>query len=162
MSWSYLWSRRTSGFAGKLPKESYVGLHFETDGSPDLWIVNRALIPFEAKPTFPWHLSIIINMKDVIEMGLPTREEQHVLGELGEEMGGKLKANGNALILASGTWKGVRQLLFRVRDPEVANRYLSVVVANPSAVRPMEYRMEQDPLWAKAEQYLAAARRAEK
>jgi hypothetical protein len=160
MSWSLPWRKRESASSSQLPKESYIALQFESEGLPDLWVVNRALLEFDGRATFPWHLSILIDMQDVIEVGLPTRAEQEVLGNLGEEFGANLKANGNALFLASGTCKGVRHLLYRVGDPEVANAYLKEVVANPAPVRQMDYRMMQDVAWVYAENYLEPARRA--
>jgi hypothetical protein len=109
---------------------------------------------------FRLHLSIIIAMGKVLEIGIPTKDEQQVLGKLGEELSTNLKANGNGLFVASGTWNGERQLLYRIRDPEVANRYLTDVVANPSPVRPIEYRMEKDEAWVFADKYLEPASRA--
>ena len=158
MAWSFFGRKRRPAADTRLPAESFVVLAAETEGSPDVWIVNQALVAFAGKAAFPWHLSILIGMQDVHEVGLPTPEEQQVLGQLGESLQQNLAAVGNALLMASITWSGTRQLVFRVRDPEVANAYLSQVVSAPSPVRPMEYRMEQDAGWELAETYLAPAR----
>ena len=142
--------------------ESYVGVSFEVDGAPGFWLVNEALIGFAETSAYPWQLTIAVEISEVhAGVGLPTNAEQVVLGKLTNKLSQKLKANRNALFVASSTAQGLRQLFFRVRDPEVAHRYVTDAFADPAAARPMEYRMENDPAWALADPYLeAVARRA--
>jgi hypothetical protein len=139
--------------------ESYAAIKFEIDGHPGFWLVNKALIGFAETSAYPWHLTITIEIGEVhAGVGLPTSAEQVVLGKLSNEFSEKLKANENALFVASSTAQGIRQLFYRVGDPEVAHRYLTDAFADPAAVRPMEYRMDNDPAWALADPYLEAVR----
>ncbi len=142
------------------PSEDLVFLQLKTEGLPEVWLINRALDGSAEQGAFPWHLSIIIEMEDVYDVGIPTKGEQQLLTKLREELEANLKANDNAHFLASITWNGTRQLLYRVRDPEIANAYLTGVVGNPSVVRPMEYQMEKDAEWVHAATYLDAVRTA--
>jgi len=141
-----------------VPGDSYVAIQAESDGLPDIWLVNQALDALAPRAAFGWHLSIIIDMAEHSEHWLPTKAEQAVLAGLGESFRSHLQAGGNAVMLASITWNGTRQLVFRVRDPERANAYLTSVVEDPSPIRPLEFRMEGDPRWALAEQYLKYGR----
>ena len=155
MIWSLLRrARRPKG----IPRESLVVIQAVTEGLPDIWIVNRALAGFAARAELPWHLSVIIEMAEPNAVGLPTPAEQEVLGALGEELRRELQADGNAAFLASITWNGTRQLVFRVRDPERANAFLAMLVNHPAPVRQMEYRMEEDPSWALAAPHLQHVR----
>ena len=141
------------------PQERFVVLQAESDGLPELWIVNQALDAWPGRATFGWHLSLIIEMADVTEHGLPLPTEVEVLSALGEDIRSNLQADTNAVLLASVTGDGARQLVFRVRDPERANDYLqSLVGGDPQPARAMDYRMESDPSWALAENYLQHAR----
>lgn len=142
------------------PKDDLVVIQAEAEGLPDVWIVNRALDDAAAKAALGWHLSIIIEMADAAPNGMALPEEQAVLGRLGEEIRGELQAGGNAALLASITWNGTRQLVYRVRDPEVANAYLVRLTGSDAPVRQMEYQMEEDARWEFADAYLEPARGA--
>ena len=155
MIWSLL--RRAVRRRG-IPRESLLVIQAVTEGLPDIWIVNRALDGFAPRAELAWHLSIIVEMAEANAVGIPTPTEQEVLGALGEELRRKLQADGNAAFLASITWNGTRQLVFRVRDPERANAFLTPLVDDPSPVRQMEYRMEEDPAWALAAPHLQHVR----
>jgi hypothetical protein len=155
MIWSLL--RRVLRPKG-IPRESLLVIQAVTDGLPDIWIVNRALDGFAPRAELPWHLSVIIELADSNAAGMPTPAEQEVLGPFGEELRRKLQADDNAAFLASITWNGTRQLVFRVRDPERANAFLKTLVDDPSPVRPMEYRMEEDPSWTLAAPHLQHVR----
>jgi hypothetical protein len=141
-----------------IPPESLLVIQAVTDGLPDIWIVNRALGGFAPRAELAWHLSVIIQMAEPTAAGMPAPAEQEVLGALGEELRRKLLADENAAFLASITWNGTRQLVFRVRDPERADAYLKTRVDDPSPVRQMEYRMEEDPAWALAAPHLQHVR----
>jgi hypothetical protein len=66
---------------------------------------------------------------------MPTNVEVSVLDRFGDEFDENLKADGNALFLARITWNGTRQFLYRVYDPEVANRYLTDLIEENASPR---------------------------
>ena len=143
-----------------LPQEKIIGLQGEDqDGKPMLWMVNQGLDTIAGGPDFPWHLSLVIEMAETVGEGLPTPAEIQFLKSFGGEIRARLEAHSNAVLLISGTCDGQRQLVFRVRDPAIANAYLQELVGNPNAARPMEYRMERDSSWKLAERYLRPARK---
>lgn len=143
-----------------IPKASIVALQGVSDGFPEWRFVNQALDALRVTGDFPWHLSLILEMAETIPVGLPTKAESAFLRTFADELAMRLEANENGVHLASITWNGTRQYVFRLRDPKPAHAYLSALAAEPSAPRPFEYRIEQDPTWRFAEQYLRPGREA--
>jgi len=83
-------------------------------------------------------LSIIVEFADLAENGMPTSDEHDIVGRIGKHFDENLKADGNALFLARITWNGMRQFLYRIYDPEIANAFLTDIVDNNKEVRPFE------------------------
>jgi hypothetical protein len=52
-------------------------------------------------------------------------------------------------------WAGTREFLYRVYDPEVANRYMMDLVETGTTVRDFEFRMEHDDGSEHASYYLS-------
>ena len=145
--------------AGTFPPTSWTQIHAEADGSPDLAIVNQGLDAMRPREAAAWHLSIMIEMKDVIVGGLPSAEEQQTLVALREQLELLVMANDNGAVLASRTWNGTRQYIYRIRDPEPAHAALGRFIAQADILRAFEYRMQNDPTWHLAEVLLAPGRR---
>ena len=139
---------------------SFVFLQLQTDGFPEVWMLNHKVDDGIERSAFPWHLTIDIGMEAAHEIGLPTEEEQRTLTTLRETLDRTLLADNNALWLGSITWNRTRQLVYRVRQPNLANEFLATLVASRAAVRPLEYRMVEDASWGHAEYYLEPLRSA--
>ena len=118
-------------------------------GLPEVIVVNDALLSFQHTEVFQWHLEVNIEAKDLAERGMPTPEESLVLFELGDMIESSIEGK-NALFLARSTWNGLRQLSFRVHDPEIANATLQSLLANEPHARPWEFRMHHDLVWHEA------------
>ena len=156
--WSLFRRSTPTSIGTGVPKDSLIAVQGITDGLPHVWVVNQALDRFPGKAEYAWHLSIIIDMAEQAQLGLPTKAEQQVLGQLADDMRTHLQARDNALFVLSGTWNGERQLVFRVRDPDRAQVYLKSLVDAVAPVRQLEYLMEQDTTWALAEKYFERGR----
>jgi hypothetical protein len=130
-------------------------------GKPEVLFVNNALRDFEHRAIFPWHLRIWIEVVDLAEQGMPQPEEQERLYILGDEIEDTLLAakskfdSQNVLYLARSTWDGLRELIFRVHDPEIANRVLQEVTKSRTWDRAWGFEMEHDRDWARAVPILA-------
>ena len=140
-----------------IPDETYQILNFVQDKLPGVVVVNTGLRNFEPKIVFGWHLSIIIDLEDLIENGMPSKKERDLIYEYGELLnrnikGDKVKPNG--LFLARITWNKTRQLIWRINDPEIANNFLQQIITENSSPRPFDYKMEQDIEWKFTEWYL--------
>lgn len=138
----------------EIPEEVFAALEWQDEGLPAICMVNQSLANFEPKVVFAWHLSIIVELADLAENGMPSSEENDLVGQIGNHFDESLKIDGNALFLARTTWNGTRQFLYRVYNPETANAFLMDIVDNDKQVRPFDFKMEYDGEWKLAEWYL--------
>ena len=132
-----------------LPEPNYTLFDADRSGLPEIVVVNEALLGFQHTKVFPWHLEVTIEANDLAEQGMPTPDESAVLFELGDRIEGAVLGR-NALFMARSTWNGIRQLLFRVHDPEITHAALQAILAEQPPIREWRYRMEQDREWALA------------
>lgn len=141
-----------------IPDEFYSLLNFEQDDLPGVAVVNTALKEFEPKIVFAWHLSIMIDLDDLIDNGMPSKSEVEVIDNYGDyldnEIKGKDKERPNALFLARITWNKTRELIWRVYDPEVSNSFLQGIITANSYPRQFDYRIDPDDNWELAKWHL--------
>ncbi|MCO5950038.1 DUF695 domain-containing protein [Mucilaginibacter flavidus] len=142
-----------------IPDEKYTVLEFLQEDSPGVALINRALRTFEAKVVFGWHLSLMIDFEDIIENGMPSQQERNVLDEFEERFSSLLKGTDlekpNALFLARITWNKTRELIWRIYEPEAANKLLETIIEQNQFSRTFDYRLECDKDWKLAEWHLA-------
>lgn len=132
-----------------LPEARYTLFETGTAELPELVFVNASLRGFRHREIFPWHLRATIEAAALADRGMPAPEEYDVLHQVAESIGRAVEGD-NALPLARSTWNGVRELVFRVHDPEIANEALQRLLEGEN-LRPWEFRMDHDPEWALAE-----------
>lgn len=141
-----------------IPDESYSVLNFKQDNFPGVAVVNNALREFEPKIVFAWHLSIMIDLDDLIDNGMPSKSEVEVIDNYGDyldnEIKGPDKDKPNALFLARITWNKTRELIWRVYDPEISNRFLQEIITANSSPRQFDYRIDPDNNWELAKWHL--------
>ena len=144
-----------------VPEESYSIIEFRQDELPGIGAINTALRDFEPKVVFGWHLSLVLQLDDLIENGMPSRAEREVVDRFGDALDVGIKGSDaekpNALFLARITWNATRELIWRVFDPEPANEYLQSLINEVADARPrpFDFRMDHDPEWELAEWHLA-------
>lgn len=144
-----------------IPEEVYSVREFYQRDLPGFATINIALNGFEPKPAFPWHLSLLIKCVDLIDNQLPSPNEQNTLYKFEDELDQLIKANGNALFLARVTHDGRRELIWRVRDPELTNSIVQKILRARDYPREFDYRVEEDQQWHKASWYLNCVTRAD-
>ena len=141
-----------------IPEEDYSILNFRQEDLPGVAVVNISLRDFEPKEVFAWHLSIMVELNDLGENGMPTKSEVDVIDNYGDFLDDRIKGEDkdkpNALFLARITWNGTRELIWRVYDPEIANDFLQELIEEGNQVREFDYRMENDEEWKLAEWHL--------
>lgn len=146
-----------------IPEESYSIVEFQQDNFPGIGTVNIALRDFRPKVVFGWHLSLMLQLEDMIEKGMPSRAERDVVERFGDTLDARIKGKDvgkpNALFLASITWNATRELIWRVFDPEPANHYLQSIINDVPVVCPrrFDFRIDYDPDWELAKWHLADA-----
>lgn len=141
-----------------IPEEHYSILNFEDEGLPGVAVVNTALRDFEGKIVFDWNLSLIIELEDIIENGMPSKKEVEIVDSFGDKLDniikGPDKEKPNALFLARITWNKTRRLIWRVFDPEIADTILQGIISKGDSPREFDYQMEQDTEWNFTKWYL--------
>jgi hypothetical protein len=141
-----------------IPAEYYSVLNFRTDELPGVAVVNAALRSFESREVFGWHLSIMVQLKDLIDNGMPSESELDVIDDFGDFLDDKIKGENkekpNALFLARITWNASRELIWRVFDPEITDKFLKDLIQNGDPIREFEYRIESDEDWKLTEWHL--------
>jgi hypothetical protein len=140
-----------------IPKEQYTLIEFWQRDLPGFATVNTALKAFEPKPTFPWHLSLLVQCVDLVDNRLPSPGEQQCLYTFEDKLHQLIERSCNAVFLARVTHDARRELIWRIRDPEVANSILQDILQTKNHPRAINYRMEEDPEWQKASWYLSNA-----
>lgn len=144
-----------------IPEESYSIIEFQQDDLPGIAAINIALRDFEPKPVFAWHLSLMLQLDDLIDNGMPSQAECEIVDRFGDTLDAAIKgkdtAKPNALFLARITWNASRELIWRVFDPELANHYLQSLIDDVPIVRPrpFDFRMDDDPDWELTKWHLA-------
>lgn len=143
------------------PEENWVLVHFRQDGMPGVAMVNRGLMKLEPKTVFQWHFSMMIQLSDIVENGMPSQAERAIVDLFGEMLNKRIKGEEkkpNALFLARITWNSTRELIWRVYDPEPVDTFLKELIAEKSHHREFDYRIDLDPEWKLAEWLLAAGK----
>jgi len=154
----YLQCYTMTDFKVIIPDEHYQVLNFVQDDLPGIAIINSALKTFQPKEVFNWHLSIMLDFEDIVDNGMPSKNEQHVIDKFGDFLDASIKGKDtnkpNALFLARITWNKTRELIWRVYDPKESYRFLKQIISDNSSPRPFDYRMEADNEWKLAEWHL--------
>ncbi len=141
-----------------LPEESWTVMEFKQDDLPCIATVNSGLIDFEYGEVFRWHLSLIIDFEEIVDNGMPSREEQEIVDPFCDQLDEEIKAGGNALFLVRETWNKTRRMVWMVYDAEIAHQHLQYIIDNHRYPRPFDYRMEVDSDWKQPEFYFRAIR----
>lgn len=141
-----------------IPEDSFSIVKFNQDDLPGVAVVNSALRNFEPKIVFSWHLSLIIDFEDSDEDGMPSKKEQEILDSFEEYLNSLMKGTDserqNALFLARITWNNTRELVWRVFEPALTNNVLQDISSKDDFPRPFDYKMENDPKWARTKWHL--------
>jgi hypothetical protein len=134
-----------------IPEEIHSVLNFKQDNLPGVAVINTALRNFEQKEVFCWHLSIMIDLEDLIDNGMPSHQEREIVDAFGDNLDEIIKGRDsekpNALFLGRITWNKTRELIWRVYDPKFADKELKKIIEDDSAARQFDYKMEEDEEW---------------
>lgn len=142
-----------------LPDEKFTIIEYKQNNLPCIAAVNAGLLDFQHREIFRWHLSVIIDFEEIVENGMPSKEERQVVDLFCDALNEAIKAGGNALFLIRETWNQTRRLVWMVYDPEIANLHLQYIIENNKHPRQFDYQMQEDFDWQKSVWYLNSVRR---
>ena len=143
-----------------IPEEAYSLVKFRQEDMPGIAFINASLKSFENHIVFPWHLSLMLNFTDLIDNGMPSSDERGLVDPFFDKVEMDLKGDSvkpNGLFLARITWNGTREFIWRIHEPEIANKYLRKVIRQKKSPRPFDFRMDHDPEWKLAQWHLKNA-----
>lgn len=139
------------------PDESFISIDYTYEGHPAFAIINDSLRQFEFKDVFGWNLSIVFDLEDVYENGIPSSEEVQVIQDFCEHLGKLFNAGWekpNALFLFREHFDGVSHVVWRVYDSDKVEAVLQKVIAEKQHLREFSYEMEYDEEWKLVEWYM--------
>jgi hypothetical protein len=137
-----------------IPNEVPTLITFRQRDLPGFATVNSALREFEPKIVFSWHLSVLIRCVQLVEDRLPSTDEQNLLYEFEDKLDPLIKAGGNGLFFARVTHDALREIIWRVHDPEAANSVLRGILHDRDYPREFDFRIDEDRSWEKTRWYL--------
>ena len=79
-----------------IPEESFSIVTFQQDDLPGVAVINTALREFEPKAVFGWHLSLMLQLEDLIENGMPSQSERDIVDRFGDTLDDALKGKDTA------------------------------------------------------------------
>ena len=134
-----------------LPEDRGYVVEFTQEGMPGVMYLNKGLRDLQEKEVFGWHLSVMLQLEDLIDNGMPSAAERQIVDPYGELLASEFTGSEekpNALFLARITWNGTRELIFRVHEPEPVHRYLQEHIAAGNPPREFDFRIDPDENWA--------------
>ncbi|MEM9670957.1 MAG: DUF695 domain-containing protein [Cyclobacteriaceae bacterium] len=141
-----------------VPEENHQILEFIQDDLPGFATINVGLREFEPKEVFAWHCSIMLQLEDTVEDGLPSADEMQIIEEFGDwldlEIKGDIPIKPNALFLARVTWNETQELIWRVFNPDKTDIFLRKLIRDEDYDRSFDYRIDLDKEWKLTEWYL--------
>lgn len=133
------------------PNNVYSTVDFIQDDLPGIGVITSSLKDFKHREIFGYHLSIILYYEDLIENGMPSikeREETDPFCDSLEELfKGENSDHPNGLFVGRFTWNKTRELIWKIHDPEIADKELKRIIETSDHPRPFEYKMEADENW---------------
>lgn len=134
-----------------IPDENYQIIEFNQEGKFGIAVVNTALKSAELKDVFSWNCSIMLEIENAAENGLPIEDEFSILDEfeeyLDENIKGENKEKPNALFFGRVTWNSTRQLIWKVYEPKISNDFLEELIESENYPFEFDYRIEEDENW---------------
>ena len=140
-----------------IPEEAFDLLDFKKNDLPGVAVINSSLKTFEAKEVFAWHCSIIIDLENLAENGMPSQEEMVIIDKFGDYLDLMIKTlseRPNALFLARITWNGTKEFIYRVYDADITDRFLRKVIEEKLHPREFDFRIDLDKDWEIAKWHL--------
>lgn len=141
-----------------IPKEMFTIGEFIQNNLPGIVAVNSSLKEFRYKNVFAWHLSIVVQLEELIENGMPSQNEIKLIDKFEDSLnvlvGNNANNKKNALFFARVTWNQTVELIWRVHNPEQVNFNLQELINSKKYQRVFNYRIDPDLEWNLTKWYL--------
>ena len=138
-------------------EDNFVLIEFRQNELPGTALVNVATGEYAQSNIYNWQLSVLIQCEQLGENGMPSPLEQELLDQFEDRLQPMMRDQDNGIFLGRVTCDGQRELMWRVKDPELPHTTLHDIIESADHPRPFDYRIDPDPSWDKAAWYLENA-----
>lgn len=145
-----------------IPKERNVTITFREDDLPAVAVINEGLLNFTDRASFPYNLSIIIQCNECMNNGLPTERELATLSNFEESIKKDIEGDGNqpnALFFCRISWNETREMIWKIKDPQLVNEYITHIQNQKMCVREFDFSCDKDPNWEQTNWYFDELRK---
>lgn len=140
-----------------IPDENYQIIEFNQEEKYGIAVINTAIEYEELKEVFSWNCSILLELENTTENGLPKEDDFSILDNfedyLDENIKGESKEKPNALFYGRITWNSTRQLIWKVYNPKITNDFLQELIESKNYAFEFDYRIEEDENWESTSWY---------
>ena len=140
-----------------IPDETYQIIEFKQEKKYGIAVINTALKSDELKEVFSWNCSILLELENTTEDGMPNENDISELENfeyyLNEKLKGENEEKPNTLFFGRVTWNSTRQLIWKVYEPKISNDFLVELIESGNYPFEFDYRIEQDENWKLTEWY---------
>lgn len=139
-----------------VPEPHYTIINTSRRENPVVVVANDALLAFPHIDVFPWHLHVEVHAQELAQHQMPTTEESELLFSISDRiestvLAGRTDRGGeNSLFLARTTGNAIREMMFQVHNPDIADQALQALLSRESWLRPWQYEMTHDAGWTSA------------
>ncbi len=141
------------------PEEVFSTIEFKQDDLPGIGVITSSLKEFKQREVFGYHLSLMLQYDDLIENGMPSTKEREETDPFFDYLEGLLIGENpdqpNGLFLGRFTWNKTRELIWKIHDPEIADKELKRIIETNEHPRPFDYKMEPDTNWELSKWHLS-------
>ena len=134
-----------------IPDENYQIIEFNQEEKYGIAFINTALQSNELKEVFCWNCSILLELENTTENGMPLEDDFIILDDFEDYLDGNVKGENkekpNALFFGRITWNSTRQLIWKVFNPEITNDFLEKLIESENYPFEFDYRIEEDEDW---------------
>jgi hypothetical protein len=141
----------------KIPNENCKVIDFIQDDFSGIAFINVSLKRFEPKIVFSWHFSIMIELKDCEDDGLPNSIAiiQQIENDLRSQINEEGESKPNGLFLARIFWNHTCELIWKIHNPDVMEEHLKKIINNNLWKNAFDYRIDNDENWKLSEWHLS-------
>ena len=125
----------------------------ECDGYPVVATIASNLRGYSQRNVTPWFLGFSTHLVDPDPRGLPKAGEAEELNRWEDQIEEQIKARSKSIFVGRVTWKGNRELLYYVDNPEQVLDRLQRL-ADEGSTRPFAIRCELDAEWSNVSIYV--------
>jgi len=153
---STLFGRGQEAKTDIFPKENFSVVQGQIGDKPVVGSFNMAYKTYDRKAKYPWCLKIAIGLEqgNLLDNGLPTREESEIANRLEDELLEGIQKLGTAHYIGHLFNDTFLDVYIYLVDPESVHQYLQTQVNKEGLIRGFGYEINEDPKWVMVQGFM--------